>query len=60
MRKNLSCKTSDFKKDINLLEIKKSLKTKNSNSKNKDKDNEKKYKNIKVNHKVNIKKVKLI
>ena len=60
LRKNLSCKSIDFKKDKNLREIKKSLKTiKNSHSKDK-KDNTKKLKIIKFNDIKNYKKIKLL
>ena len=60
MRKNLSCKTIDFKKDKNLREIKKSLKTiKDSHSKDKN-DNNKKLKIIKLNDMTNFKKLKFL
>ena len=60
LRKNLSCKSIDFKKDKNLREIKKSLKTiKNFHSKDK-KDNTKKLKIIKFNDIKNYKKIKLL
>ena len=60
MRKNLSCKSIDFKKDKNLREIKKSLKTiKDSHSKDK-KDNNKKLKIIKFNDITNYKKLKFL
>ena len=65
IRRNITCKSNDFKKDINLGEIKESLRTikSNSNSKSKDKDKiEKKYKIIKIKtkDKIDIKHVKFI
>ena len=62
MRKNLSCKSINFKKDRNLREIKKSLKTiKNNQSHSKDKtENNKKLKIIKFNDIKNYKKLKFL
>jgi hypothetical protein len=51
MRRNITCKSTDFKKDINLGEIKECLRTIRSNSKSKSKDKDKtetKYKIIKI------------